>query len=307
MYYRERSGGASLVRCDGCGLVFEDPQPDDAVLGASYYHDPAFTELLDGTLRDLTFARAREKRDLLAQAGKIRSGMTALDVGCSSGAWLEVAAASGLDAEGIEPGSATAALARSRGLRVREGTLEQTRDALNGRRFDLITFWDVLEHVRDPRRELRAAADLLAPGGVVAATFPNVDGWYPRVTHRLVASRTGVWEHPELPLHMYEFSARTAVALLERQGLRVETVRTIPIPFSHYRATSLSMDRLGRGARGVLLRLAFELLRAAVYPAARVSGHDNSLFLLAAPGHATATDQAGAANSSRFELRTTGR
>ncbi|MDX6642054.1 MAG: hypothetical protein QOD76_16 [Solirubrobacteraceae bacterium] len=261
--------------------MFQEPQPSEEVLAGSYYHDPEFSRALQGPLREITLQRARAKLTLLQNAGALRSGLRALDVGASSGAWLEVAAAEGMVATGVEIGAETAEGARRRGLDMRTGTLEQAFPPSSEERFDLITFWDVLEHLRDPRRELAAAAHLLAPNGVVAATFPNVEGWYPRVTYQLIARRTGIWEYPELPVHLYDFAPGTARRLFERLGFEVMTLNTFPTPFQFYRETSLSRERLGQGIRAHAMRLAFEGLRVAVYPAARQWGRENALFVAA--------------------------
>lgn len=273
--------GYRLVRCPQCGLVFQDPQPSDADLQRTYYHDPAFTAALFGSYRELTLEQARQKLDLLESlVGSLAPGR-ALDVGCSSGAWLEVSADRGWHATGIEPGAETARAARERGLDVRSGTLEQVAPQLDERGFDLISFWDVLEHVRDPRRELAVAARLLAPGGVLALTMPNEAGWYPRVTYRVLARRTGVWEYPELPAHLYDFNPATISRLLRSSGYRPLGIRTWPVPYSYYRSTSLSGPALGPGARGLGLRLAFGALRLGVYPVARLFGRSNYMAVAA--------------------------
>jgi 2-polyprenyl-3-methyl-5-hydroxy-6-metoxy-1,4-benzoquinol methylase len=277
VYERDRY---RMVRC-ACGLVFQDPQPGADRLRAAYYHDSGFSEALLGELREVTLANARDRLRRLRAAGTAAAGTRLLDVGASSGAWLEVAADAGIDGVGVELGETTARGARERGLDVRTGTLEDVMPTLGGRRFDLITFWDVLEHLEDPRRELALAAGLLEPGGMVAATFPNIDGLYPRLTYRLIARRTGVWEHPELPVHLYDFSARTSRALLERLGYSVAGVSTFGIPFRHFRTTVLAPERLGRGIRARALRAAFELLRLGAYPIAGLTDRGNATFILA--------------------------
>lgn len=275
-----RTGPYRLVRCPGCRLVFQDPQPGEEVLARSYYYDEGFTRMLLGPLRDLTLERARMHLRLLRAQG-VSAGGRAFDVGCSSGAWLEVAADAGFEAVGVEVGASTAAAARERGLEVHTGTLADAAPSLEPGGFSLVTFWDVLEHLPDPRRELRLAARLLAPGGVLAAAMPNVEGWYPRATLRLIARRTGVWEYPELPVHLYDFSPATITRLLAASGFEQPRAHTFPTPFAFYRTTSLSPERLGRGPRGRALRAAFELLRLAVYPAARAADRSNSLFAIA--------------------------
>jgi len=272
-------GNYKLVRCSACRLVFQHPQPSPEVLAASYYHDPSFTQALFGPLRKITLQRARDKLAPLRRAGALCPGGRTLDVGSSSGAWLEVAGKQGMHAIGVEIGAATAAAARDRGLDVRTGTLDQALPGLERERFDLITFWDVLEHLPDPRHELAVAARLLAPGGYVAATFPNIEGWYPRLTYRLLARHTGVWEHPELPVHLYDLAPSTARRLLERCGYSQLALETSATPFAFFRETSLSPTRLGSHWRARLLRLAFEALRVPVYPLARVAGRGNAMFV----------------------------
>jgi len=279
-----RGYGGTMVSCPRCGLVFQSPQPDEDVLARSYYHDAEFSEMLMGPLRCTTVERAREKLPLLAGVSTLRPGERALDVGCSSGAWLEVAQELGMPAAGVEIGERTSQDARARGLDVRTGTLEECFPDGSEERFELITFWDVLEHLSDPRRELASARRLLAPGGILAATCPNVAGLYPQATYRLLARPAGAWEYPELPVHLYDFSPATLRRLLERSGFAVAGLRTYRTPFRFYRQTSLSRERLGGGARALALRLAFEAMRAVVYPIARRLDRENSLFVAARVG-----------------------
>jgi SAM-dependent methyltransferase len=274
--------GFRLVRCPGCGLVFQDPAPGDDVLAGAYYHDEGFAAALGGELRTVTLASARHKLRLLDRAGGLGPGLRVLDVGASSGAWLEVALANGAGAAvGVEIGAHLAAAARERGLDVRTGTLAEARAGLGTAGFDLISFWDVLEHLREPAAELSLARELLAPGGTIAATFPNVDGLYPRLTHRMLARRTGVWEYPELPVHLYDLAPATARALFARAGLAVERLGTFATPFGFYRTTSLSPRRTGGGVRAALVRASFDALHLVAYPLAALLDRGNSIFVTA--------------------------
>lgn len=277
--------GFSLVRCPGCGLVFQDPQPSDADLAKTYYHDEEWTRMLLGPLREALVDRARQQLTFLGDAGvrATEEGGTLLDVGCSSGTFLELAAQAGWTSTGVELGDTTAQAARDRGLDVRTGTLSDVADQFPPQSFSLITFWDVLEHLRDPREELVLARRLLAPGGTLAATMPNVAGLFPQTTLRLIARPTGAWEYPELPVHLYDFSARTSALLLRRNGFGNVRVRTFATPFWYYRWTSLSVGALGGRIRGRALRVAFEALHALVYPLAQLSDRGNSQFVVATP------------------------
>lgn len=272
-----------LVRCPECCLIFQDPLPSSEAMASLYYYGDELARLLETDLRSFSLKRAREKRSLLDGAG-VAPGGRALDVGCSTGAWLEVARQAGWDPVGVEIGDAFAQVARSRGLEVHTGTLADHVPTFEPGSFDLVTFWDVLEHLPEPRVALEQAIGLLAPGGTVAMSVPNVAGLYPRATRRLIARRTGVWEHPELPAHLYDFSPSTAARLLRRAGLDLTTMRTTAVPFFYYRSTALADQLAGRGWRGRALGLAFEALHAVLYPVAAVTDRGNSLFAAARRG-----------------------
>lgn len=293
--------GFTLVRCPGCGLVFQDPQPSDADLQRTYYHDTEWTRAQQiEPMRTKLIDRAHWQVQSLEQAGIHAHGQRLLDVGCAAGTFLTIAQQAGWQATGVELGEATALAARSRGLDVRTGTLRDAFAQLEPGSFDLVTFWDVLEHVRDPRDELKLARELLRPGGMIAATMPNVSGLYPQATYRLIARRTGRWEYPELPVHLHDFDPRTVTRLLVDSGYHDVRVRTFATPFWYYRATSLATGALGGRLRGRVLRGAFEVLHMVLYPVARLSGRQNSQFVLASNADGVgrpATGQLGSASA----------
>jgi SAM-dependent methyltransferase len=282
-----RRNGFTLVRCPGCGLVFQDPQPSDDELARTYYHDAEWTRAQLGPMRDVLINRARSQLEMLDRVGVRAHGQRLLDVGCAAGAFMTLAEQAGWQATGVELGETTAEAARSQGLDVRTGTLRDAFAQLERSSFEAVTFWDVLEHVRDPRDELALARELLRPGGVIAATMPNVSGLYPRCTYRLIARPTGRWEYPELPVHLYDFDPRTITRLLIDAGYSDARVQTFATPFWYYRQTSLSVGALGGRVRGRVIRGAFELLHVVLYPMARLSGRQNSQFVLATKANGT--------------------
>jgi SAM-dependent methyltransferase len=99
--------------------------------------------------------------------------------------------------------------------------------------FDVVTFWDVIEHVPDPVYTLGVAAELLAPGGLMVLKTPNVDGLYPKASLAL-ASRLGFWGHPEPPGHLFQFSEKTLSRLAAGAGLQPRTTvhQRIPLNYS---------------------------------------------------------------------------
>lgn len=114
-------------------------------------------------------------------AASTPAGGRVLDVGAGFGSFVLLARARGFDAIGTEIAEYEIAFARRRLQRLRPGDSPEEvflaegifNPALAPRRFDAITFWNVLEHVPDIKPMLDRAASLLAPGGAVYALCPN--------------------------------------------------------------------------------------------------------------------------------------
>ena len=104
-----------------------------------------------------------------------------LDVGCALGFFMEAAAHRGWLVEGVDISDHATSYARDElGLDARTGTLHTV--ALDPDSFDVVTAWDVIEHVLDPVEELRAMRRLLRPGGLLVLSTPDIGSRVARVT-----------------------------------------------------------------------------------------------------------------------------
>jgi SAM-dependent methyltransferase len=211
-----RKNGYSLVQCVGCGLAYIDNPPTDAELTKIYssdagYHggmmkpgDEAYIRM-DGIAR-----RHMEIVSRYANEGRL------LDVGCSTGLFLGRAKQAGLTAEGVEFSEQSAAIARDNfGVDVLHGDIRAASD--RDGEYDLVTMFDVIEHVRHPSQDIKAVYDLLKPGGLFILSTPNIDGLFPRLSYPF-AELLDYWPHPEPPHHLYQFSVRTMAAMIEVGG-----------------------------------------------------------------------------------------
>lgn len=115
----------------------------------------------------------RQLRELQTVSG-VASGR-ALDLGSGYGYFRAALAAAGFAHEGIEISLHARKVAENLyGFSTMSGTLDDYGSELEGR-YQLITLWDVIEHVADPVALLVRIAACLAPGGVVAIKTPNLD------------------------------------------------------------------------------------------------------------------------------------
>jgi len=160
---------------------------------------------------------------LLRRHWQTRSPGRLLDIGCSTGLFLDLASLDGWDVWGVEPAEALASVARTRhGSRVLRSSFEEA--SLGAMSFEVVSLWDVLEHVHDPPAFVRRVAELLVPGGVLALNVPNLDS----LVARLLRSRWPLL----LPEHLYYFTPRSLSRLLAEAGFTLEASRAHVAQFS---------------------------------------------------------------------------
>ncbi len=218
----------TIVQCRRCGLVYTNPRFDRCDIADTYaaVQDPLYVEEREG--RVLTFEHHLKPLERLAGRP---DGRPLLDVGCYTGVFVEIAARHGWDAWGVEPSHWAVGQARARGLHVVQGTLD-TAD-LPEAFFDVITMWDVIEHLTDPRRALEQVYRLLKPGGLLVVHTIDIESLFAR----LMGAR---WPWL-MEMHIYYFSRRTLRAMLELCGFRVLSDR----PQGRYLRLGYLMNRVG--------------------------------------------------------------
>jgi 2-polyprenyl-3-methyl-5-hydroxy-6-metoxy-1,4-benzoquinol methylase len=165
-----------IVRCNRCDLVYVNPTFDEAhykrvYVSAEYQEIVRDLGIKSHEYRTKRFGqeRVRLMSDQLPGVASPRF----LDVGCSTGFVVEAARDAGWDAIGIDLNPSAVEYGQSRGLNLRPVALEEA--GYEPESFDAVSLFDVLEHLLDPVRTLRACARLLKPGGIVFLYVPNYD------------------------------------------------------------------------------------------------------------------------------------
>jgi 2-polyprenyl-3-methyl-5-hydroxy-6-metoxy-1,4-benzoquinol methylase len=154
----------------------------------------------------------------LQEAKKYRS---ILECGCSTGFISKQLAAAGARVVGIEIDTEAAEEARQFCARVLPLDLNRPDwSSAVGERFDLVTYGDVLEHLLEPQVVLRETRNVLAPGGRVLISLPNIAFWTVRA--KLLMGR---FEYENIGLldytHLRFFTVHTARKMIEEAGYRI--------------------------------------------------------------------------------------
>jgi SAM-dependent methyltransferase len=261
----------AIVRCAGCGLLYNRDFPEPEALAETfsetYYRQvqrEAFAHIGDATRVDPS--RPIYERGLSLVEARRPPGRL-LDVGCAFGAFLELAAGRGWKVSGVEISPYSSRYAREvRGLDVFTGDLADAPFAAG--EFDLVTLWDVIEHVRRARRTVERAAQLLRPGGHLIITTDNYRSLLSVLGDTMYRLSLGTVRYPIerffIPYNSCYFTRRDVQRLLEGAGMRELHCEGIDYPLDKIELTAVERA----------------LLRA-IYRAGDLL-HMNSQFLLVA-------------------------
>jgi len=165
---RIRAGHLPIVQCAGCGLVMTNPQDDSGTLARVYAaHVDAAYELEYENRRRAAERHLRFVAGYQARPGRI------LDIGCATGIFARAAQKSGWAATGLDTSEWMVSVARQRcpEATFEVGTLENAAFAPGS--FEVITLWDVLEHLSEPLATLRRVREWLVPNGWLFLSLPN--------------------------------------------------------------------------------------------------------------------------------------
>lgn len=241
--FHDISGTYCLVRCRQCGLIYLDPTPTPEELDRHYPVDYIpYSKAIDdepGLLKrwDRRYGMYKRYRAVTQSTG--REPGRVLDVGCATGNFLDAMRRhGGWQPVGVELNPYASNYARERlGLDVFTGTLEEAgfRDSS----FDVVTLWDVLEHVPDPRTTLQEIARVLRTGGILVASLPNPGTWE-------IGLFGPYWAGWDVPRHLHLFTHDVIARYLEEAGF--ELIKTISFT-GRYHVFLLSLDLWARARR----------------------------------------------------------
>jgi SAM-dependent methyltransferase len=215
-----------IIRCQKCGLVFTKITSQLNYL--KIYKESYFnTEKFPGEvgyrnyLADEWSNRVYFQKKL-AQIQKFKKSGKLLDLGCALGFFLDEARKKDFQVTGLDVSYyATSFASKNLHLDVIEGNLEKINLAtnqysrrLNALHFDVITGFEIIEHLKNPVRGLSLINGLLKDNGYFFATTPNQGGIWTKIMGRF-------WFPYKPPAHLYFLNFQTLRRLVEGAGLEV--------------------------------------------------------------------------------------
>jgi len=185
------------------------------------------------------------------------TGKKALDIGCGGGLFLATLKAEGAEVTGVELSDTRAYYSKTKhGFEVVKRTIEDDYWKAFHESFDVVTLWDVIEHVNYPLATLQAAAKMLKPGGILLIDTPCRDAFYHRFgefTYNISGGR-----FPTFLNTMYSakpFGHKQILSLTEMRGLyeaaglevvELKRFHELSFPYSFYLKKLVRSDILVR-------------------------------------------------------------
>jgi 2-polyprenyl-3-methyl-5-hydroxy-6-metoxy-1,4-benzoquinol methylase len=215
------------VKCRNCHLIYMNPletinKTNEYYRKAKNTHAPI--------VRDSCLRTAQSQLRLIQ---KHAGGTDLLDIGCAQGFFLFNACKAGYAAKGVEISQDAVAYARNEfGLDVEAQSFGELR--FGAARFDVVTLWQVLEHVPYPLMMLREVNRILKPGGLVVVSTPNIGGIPARIL------RKKWWDIKRL--HINQFATKTLTHVLRNAGFR----NISPVSFRGFVSLSILLTMMVR-------------------------------------------------------------
>lgn len=211
-------GDFALFTCNNCGVVTVRPQLSYEEIEKYYpenyisYPSPIQTESSKLKRFDRQFG-VTKRRNKIEKCTKKKGGKI-LDIGCATGVFLKEMKDHGWDVYGIEPSVYASEIAVSQlGLNVFNGYLDEIEFEDNF--FDVITLWDVFEHLPNPVETLQIIKRILKPNGNLVITTPNTESWERRIFKQY-------WAGWDVPRHTNIFSDKSIDRFLKDQGMKID-------------------------------------------------------------------------------------
>ncbi|MFC1828292.1 class I SAM-dependent methyltransferase [Thermodesulfobacteriota bacterium] len=211
--------GFQYVQCNGCSMLYTNPALKEDKYQEMYevsQHTDEFIDILKSESQR-KYDENKYNYGLDIVEGLLDQGRV-LDIGCSIGVFLELAQKRDWKAYGLELNRKAYEHTIQNNLRVENKLLSDS--SFKSIKFDLLTIWDLLEHILAPKEFLSEIRSVLSDSGALLILTPNINSMAARIMHEKCNVFEG-WAHVSL------FSVETLHRILEETGFRIEHSETI--------------------------------------------------------------------------------
>ena len=206
--------GGTYVKCHACGMIYLNPVFKNDELRKYYENNTAMQAAAHANESD--FYRSIYTKGLYSIEKFTKTGAI-LDIGCSSGFFIDIAKERGWQTYGIELNRSEFMIARQRGHKVWNIPVEE---APFETKLNVITMWDVLEHIKQGDQYLASLKNLLYDDGVVFMQIPSAAS----LAARVLQERCNMFDGIE---HVNLYTPKTISVLCKKAGYKILHMETV--------------------------------------------------------------------------------
>jgi SAM-dependent methyltransferase len=191
---------------------------DESYAHENYFAEKASRPEVSPTRRIVDYKRA------LRYLEQVTGSRRLLDIGCGAGVFLSLAKRNRWNVSGVELSPKLASICKATlNVPIANGRFEEME--LPRKSFDVITLWDVIEHVLDPVACIRQARELLKPGGILVFCTPDENSLLAKIGFALYKVTASRYSYPAFalhpPYHTYFFSRKGFISVLNKLDLQI--------------------------------------------------------------------------------------
>ena len=208
--------GGTYVKCQKCSMVYLNPAFKDDALTHYYQNNHTVqAEVVESDTDDFYLNIYNQGLDSIVKTTHNLKNI--LDIGCSSGTFLDVAKKRDLTTFGVELNQVEFQFAKVKGHQVYNDLLENIAFE---ERFDAITMWDVFEHIKDGEFYLNLMKNLLSEEGVIFLQIPSSDS----LAAKILQDKCNMFDGLE---HVNLYGVETVKLLAQKCGLEIKSMQTV--------------------------------------------------------------------------------
>lgn len=206
--------GGQYVKCPDCHIIYLNPVFTDDALTQYYRKNKVEQGVV--VADDMEFYAKLYNQGLTSAQGKTALGKI-LDIGCSTGIFLDIAKAKGWQTYGLELNEVEFALAQEKGHNVYNSLLNQVDF---NQKFNIVSLWDVFEHIKDGDAILKEIKNILTDDGVILLQIPSADS----LAARAMQEKCNMFDGLE---HVNLYGVRSLTKLIENNGLKILDIQSV--------------------------------------------------------------------------------
>lgn len=207
----------NVVNCPSCGFIYVNPEPTLKELKRFYnqYYPKNSESLWEEQMEEVFQSEGLNEIEKFKKTFRQAQGKI-LDVGCGYGFFLESLKKRNWQIYGVEISKKAVSFAQKNlGRNILEKSFKEAKFPSNF--FDVVTFWYVLEHLKNPLEDLKEAHRVLKRDGLIIVRVPNESTRFDKIFYHL-----GKWAYKFFlmnpPRHLNDFRPKTLFKFLEKSG-----------------------------------------------------------------------------------------